>query len=265
MMNRNALTRRANLVEQWLSTDTLDKFSLITESGPNLYKLGDIEYKFNSRGFRCDEFDAASDLPVLFLGCSITEGVGLRQHETWSYLLLEKIREKTNKVIPYWNLGLAASGIDTQARLLHSLTTTLNGRIQFVFGLFPPLGRREYKMYDSCIKNWSPNCSPTHQPFEKHTNRVFSDKKFAEYQAERSLIIIDAICRWKSATLCCTSWDAQTVSDLTKLSAEFQSIDVFQPLVRIHSVDHARDGVHPGPASHRALADQYWEHVEHYF
>lgn len=117
---------RANKSIEWLAPDTLENYKSISSKFTNLYSQHDIEYKFNSHGFRCDEFDLPSELPIVFLGCSFTEGIGVRQNETWSHLLLEKIKQKTNKNIPYWNLSLASTGIDTQARNLYFLTNILN-------------------------------------------------------------------------------------------------------------------------------------------
>ena len=259
-----SIQSRANTTIEWLGSDTLRNYESISSRFPNHYSRHDIEYKFNSHGFRCDEFDLPSKVPIVFLGCSITEGIGIRQTETWSYLLLEKIRQKTNKNIPYWNLGLCATGIDTQARNLYSLSTILNTKLKFVFSLMPPMFRREYKVESNKYRNWLPNWLDSNAPFDTHVNPLFTDSYFSTHQTERSLMTIDSICRQNDTKMCCTFWEGVRVSNSIKpLFDSFPLIDIFQ--INFQSNDLARDGFHPGPVFHQKLAELYWNHVEKYF
>ena len=247
---------RANTSVEWLGTDRLYNYK---------YPYPDIEYKFNSHGFRCDEFELLSELPMVFLGCSFTEGIGLRQHETWSYLLLEKIRQKTNKNIPYWNLSLAGTGIDTQARNLYFLSNILNKKIKFVFSLMPPITRREYKATNDKYQNWSRQIK-NFTPLSTHVNTLFADSDFSIHQTERSLMTIDSICRQNDAKICCTFWNSLLNSEKPVFDS-FPLIDIFQLNFWPSAVrpNIARDGLHPGPLYHQKLADTYWQHVEKYF
>ena len=269
MINNNLIdfafmSHRANTAARWLATDTLANYMEAIKKAPSLYTLNDIDYKFNSHGFRCDEFTLPSELPIVFLGCSFTEGIGIRQHETWSYKLLEKIREKTNKNIPYWNLGFAGSGLDTQARHLYFLTTLLNIKVQFVFSLIPLTNRREYKVDSDKYRNWTPNWLPEAAPLSKHINPVFSDSYFSTHQTDRSLMLIDSICRQNNTKMICSSWD--TDADIKLLTNSFSLIDSFQADIKPTDVaDRARDGMHPGPSYHSHLAESYWNHSEKYF
>ena len=250
---------RANSSVQWLGTDTPANYK-----APNLYLPTDIEYKFNSHGFRCDEFSLPSELPIVFLGCSFTEGVGLHQHETWSYQLIEKIRNKTNKNIPYWNLGLGGTGIDTQSRLLYFLTTILNIKVQYVFSLIPTISRREYKVINDSYRNWLPAYRCKDAPLGKHIDSIFSDVYFSTHQTERSLMTIDSICRQNGAKMICSTWDNTT--DITQLTNSFPLIDSFQSNISMNNrAGCARDNIHPGPVYHQKLANVYWDHSEKYF
>ena len=257
---------RANSISSWANSDSEERYAEYTARGLNLYKPGDIEYKYNSDGYRCDEFTGLSEIPIIFLGCSYTEGNGLCQREPWSYLLLEKIRNKTNKIIPYWNLGISGSGIDTQASMLHWVVATRLIRPKFIFGLFPTIYRREYKFNDDTRRGWVPKFIP---PVDKRPqqyevlSRTFSDEYYAQHQNERSMMIIDSICRLSDSKMIYSSWQDSNEWGLYKnifpLLNSFQSLDLYK------FKDYARDGIHPGPSYHRTLAELYWSHVEQYF
>ena len=258
------ISSRASTSSTWLAPDTLDNYTESIKNAPNLYTYTDIDYQFNSHGFRCDEFTLPSELPIVFLGCSITEGIGIRHHETWSYQLLEKIRKKTNKNIPYWNLGLSGSGLDTQARHLYFLTTLLNIKVQFVFSLIPVAGRREYKVDSDQYRNWLPNWLPEDVPLKKHINPIFRDPYYATHQNDRSLMLIDSICRQNDTKMICSSWD--TDDDIKLLTNSFSLIDSFQLNIKPNDVDdRARDGMHPGPSYHSYLSKSYWNYAEKHF
>jgi hypothetical protein len=73
-----------------------------------MYHSSEIEYKFNSLGYRTKEISEISGDFLLTFGCSYTEGVGLHQNQIWN-----------NAVSSYLNLDLynhakQATGIDIQ-------------------------------------------------------------------------------------------------------------------------------------------------------
>lgn len=68
---------------------------------------GQIEYIYNSHGYRCDEFD---NQDILILGCSYTSGVALPVEKTWPYFLSKKMN------MSYANL--AKGGDSGQAQVI---------------------------------------------------------------------------------------------------------------------------------------------------
>ena len=78
-------------------------------------------YKFNSHGFRCEEFTAEPS--VMFLGCSHTCGIGLPLENTWTYLVSKQLN--LNMI----NLGLGGSGPDTAFRLANHYIPQLKQKI----------------------------------------------------------------------------------------------------------------------------------------
>lgn len=100
-----------------------------------------IEYKFNSCGFRDDEFDQRPN--CIAIGCSFTEGVGLQQENIWPTKLTEFLG------IHVWNLGVGAGAADTCFRILDHYVKLLNP--QAVFLLVPPLMRVELHIKNEVV------------------------------------------------------------------------------------------------------------------
>jgi len=71
-----------------------------------------ITYKFNSYGFRADEFDS-TDPGVMFVGCSHTLGMGLPIESTWAYQVSTALKLKN------YNLGVGGASNDTAFRLAY--------------------------------------------------------------------------------------------------------------------------------------------------
>lgn len=92
-----------------------------------------IEYKFNSHGFREDNFDQRDN--HLAIGCSFTEGVGLRKDQIWPSKLTNLIGNHV------WNLGIGGASADTCFRILNYYIKMLKPKS--VFLLIPPLMRLE--------------------------------------------------------------------------------------------------------------------------
>jgi hypothetical protein len=70
------------------------------------YRTKPVLYNRNSLGHRCKELEMLKDNFVLFIGCSLTEGVGVALEDTFTYKLAQDLG------LDYYNLGLAGSGAD---------------------------------------------------------------------------------------------------------------------------------------------------------
>lgn len=71
-----------------------------------------ISYKFNSHGFRADEFNSTNS-GVISIGCSHTLGMGLPVESTWTHQVSTALKLKN------YNLGVGGSSNDTAFRLAH--------------------------------------------------------------------------------------------------------------------------------------------------
>lgn len=122
----------------WMSTDSeeLYKYNLI-KNVDLLEKYGwkdtIIEYRFNSEGFRSNEF--TGDEKLLTFGCSWTMGVGINYEQTWSYLLAQDLK------LPLANFGIAGGSPDTAFRMFRGYIDKFQPKI--VIFMQPPGARFE--------------------------------------------------------------------------------------------------------------------------
>lgn len=135
---------RSPLADQtvfWASTDSKDLY-LKNRKEPEKSKLLDelgwtdknITYSYNHQGFRCENFD---DRPAgLAIGCSLTEGVGVKQDQTWPSVLSKLLD------IHIWNLGIGGQSIASNFRILDHYLPLLKPR--FVVHCIPNKHRFEY-------------------------------------------------------------------------------------------------------------------------
>lgn len=230
---------------------------LKNKNKPNLYSEKDVSYYYNSNGFRCDEFTAPNDFPIVFLGCSVTEGYAIPEEKTWAHILLRKIENTIGKPIPYWNLAIAGCGIDTQANILFNFRNHF-AKPKFVFSFFPPFTRVEAKFGPSGQFIFS-------RKFNRPLEKFFSDDNLRAGLLTKSLQYFDVIANTTEfyyAGWNYTEEEYDIIRRHDNLNLIFPSDSRFAGL---KSFDLARDLVHPGPAFHQMVADKYWENIKHHF
>lgn len=247
------MIQRANTTSQWLGSDTVCNYKLDN----NLYRSDSFDYKFNDYGFRCDNFNQESDIPIVFLGCSFTEGIGLPAETVWTYQIITRIRNKTSKNIPYWNLATGGAGVDTIARHLYWFNEM--HKIKFIFALLPNLCRREYCIDDTVEISWGLNFGGHHD-----VDNLFRNEHFKFLQTNRSFMIIDSILKQNNTQMCCSQWNfGEDNYEKLFLQNNFPNFNFFHQA--IISKDRARDGKHGGPIYHRELTDLFWDKINHLF
>ena len=133
----------------WTGCDTEENFNTNCKIEKNYKKLKDLgwvdaevlTYKYNSQGFRDDEFDQQP--AGIALGCSHTEGVGIYAKHAWPQQLQNILGQKI------WNLGVGGCALDTCYRLLEYWIDHLN--VDFVVCAVPGISR--YEIFND--NNWS--------------------------------------------------------------------------------------------------------------
>jgi len=87
----------------------------------------EIDYNFNSFGYRCNEFD---NQEILTLGCSQTEGHGLPLELTWPYILSKKMNKDY--------ISLAKGGDGAQAQITKAFQFFKEFyHPKYIFAVFP--------------------------------------------------------------------------------------------------------------------------------
>jgi len=169
--------------EQNFKTNCADKTTY--ERLKNLGWIGtDIIYKFNSEGFRDDEFDQQP--AGLALGCSLTQGIGIHADDTWPKQLEKMLGQKI------WNLGSGGAALDTCYRFLEYWIEHLN--IQFVACAVPSISR--YEIFAATSSNWLsilPQCDVPHW-LKKYQQQYLLHDQNSELNRRKNLSAMQNIC-----------------------------------------------------------------------
>jgi len=116
-IDHNPYIDLANKELYWLPMDTEKLYKENLNNKKELLEKynwidSNFTYKFNSHGFRCNEF--TNDPSIVFLGCSITAGIGIPLEATWASLVSAELN------LACYNLGIGGSSNDTAFRLANS-------------------------------------------------------------------------------------------------------------------------------------------------
>lgn len=262
---------------QWYQSDSEDRY-ISNISGISNYKTDEIKYQFNSDGYRCDEFNLSSEFSVLFMGCSLTEGVGLPLNETWSFYLHQQILKTSIKNIPFWSLAKGGTGIDYAARCYYQYANILKPK--YIFYLMSGISRREYSYGIDYLNNWFPYRTPDLKPNKSflEVEKIFVDPLFAYHQAYRSAMILDSTAKLHNTKIFIfgLSMDYDINGEKRKeLFSNFSNINYFEtdellnhygmcpiPANLKHRPLSARDNSHPGAWWQYNLHRMFWDVVK---
>lgn len=242
---------RCNTQHKWHPSDAEKDY----RSGPDQpYGPDDITYGYNELGFRCDPFTDADNHAhrIMFVGCSFTEGIGLPREHTWAYQLLQIISREIGKPMPYWNLAVAATGIESIARRTFVMAPIL--RPQIILAVFPGY-RREWKdnngKWDTLIPTWRDKLFID--------NPWLTEPTVVEYETEKNMAMIDLVAEKHDSLLIWDTWiDVFPAVDTALLPRFANGGKCWQAAMSSGPVDHARDGLHPGPAVNLRFAEAIW-------
>ena len=264
---------------QWYSADNKENYKPIIIGEPN-YTQDEITYEFTPDDYRCDEFsDFTSEFPLLFMGCSISEGVGLPINEIWSYHLHKKIVTLTNKSIPYWSIAKSGTSIDYSARCFYDYNVHLKSK--YAFYLMSGISRREYQFENAEMKHWCPLTSPDKDVdlHEKLLSQIFSDQNFTSHQTLRSAMILNATAHMTGTKIFIFGLSMDTFGQVQKINlfnkfncieyipVSMQAIETASKFIEIpdyikNRPTKARDSLHPSAVWQYKLYNFIWENVK---
>ena len=188
-------------------------------------------WNYNEVGYRSDSFEGDKD-GFLFLGCSMTEGYGLEEYETWPWIVGKHFDTSV------WNVAHSGEGDDVC--LIYALKWIPELKPKVVCMLIPPVGR--FKFFDQ----------PNKMKTEYYSYRWKEAKKLPDYEflftdkyqymsTLKNVLSISHLCNDFNIPFICESWR------LAK--------DKFPN-------DKADDGAHMGVEWQQSLAEQFIDDIE---
>lgn len=224
-------------------------------------------YNFNEYGFRCDSFNQSSEFPILFLGCSFTEGIGVPIESSWGYQLKELIEKEKNIKVPFWSLAWSGGSIDLEALVLSSYIDIIKPK--YIFFLLPPCNRRFFKfngkpvMYSNGRREFIVSPVPlTDSEFNslEKAGSLLHDEDYFNLESFKSLMLINETCNRYQTKIFYSFWDTHNKSTLI---TNIEGLSNFSKLETIfNKIDNGRDRQHPGINSHTEFARLVYEEIK---
>jgi len=240
-----------NKTLKFLSTDDEENFLSNKEKmGESwYYHSKDIDYSYNSWGYRTKEFDDLKNDYILTFGCSFTEGVGLYYNDMWS----TKLGEKLN--LDVFNLGLGATGVDFQfynTVLFYNFVKNKNKLPKYVIYQWPFEHRTTHCLLDNLdgltfipISN---GCLPDQiKNLENWYNNGFVENE-GELIKQSNIYPMTCNLLWESVGVKVLNWTWENDFNM-------KNNEIFSNFIKIHKIKdtttniYARDGRHNGHLS----------------
>ena len=279
------LKNRANQTHIWCPSDSEENWKPLNDGQPN-YSKTEIEYKFNSDGFRSDEFSDDADISILFMGCSFTEGIGLLVDQTWPTMIIEKIKSipgNENKKIPLFSIAIGASGLDTQSRYLYEQIDKI--KPTYIIYLLSSFYRREFSYGNLHNIIWVPAYPPIFPQVQNlKLDRLFTDDAYAFHQSYMAMALIQSVAQkyHSEIVLGYLQYEGITASDVcdhfpkiqyTTLKGYYyydstKSPSAFLPTVYATALSKplfARDNLHRGMQWQYSVAHEIWDMIHKFF
>jgi len=232
----------ANQEVEWFNTDDAGLFKelmsipakrkLLEENG---WDKNQFTYKFNSHGFRADEFSNRDS--IVFLGDSYVFGTGVPNDVTWTHLVSQELG------LSNFNLGISGGSNDTSFRLANHyvpilkpkyvvLLTTFNNRLDII---------TTEHVRTLMHSTW--NLPNRYKEFYK--DWIISEEN-GELNLQKNQRAINHLCQ-----------DNHTILIEAKNQDYWKMPE--QPFGNI-----ARDLIHAGPIAHQAIADDILAKIRKY-
>jgi hypothetical protein len=221
----------ANQTIDWISGDTKETYenNLIGRKSllENQNWLNNkVTYKFNSHGFRCEEFTNSPS--AMFLGCSFTLGLGVNVEQSWTTIVSDSLNLKCI------NLGQAGGSNDTAFRLGSHWIEKLQPKLVV---LLTPSAHRHELIEKEMIHFFTPQ-RINQDRFSPYLNTWLSNETNSTMSALKNTLALEYIC-------------LQNKIKFVKYDAS-----------NFRRLDYARDLAHPGVESHKELASKMLNLVE---
>lgn len=213
------------------------------------------DYKINSYGYRCPEWDTMPDgkKNVAVLGCSHTFGQGNAEDEHWVHFL----SQHNTKRLRYWNLAQPGASADKVVRILYGCEKIIDPRIIIV--CWPFWSRRE-KLHTYAQSQMSYDEDLKHENDQTDKNNFLKNVFFVEKYAEKN----------NAKTFHCFAQDSyhEHITGLNVLEDHtikncWPYWDKFTQRVQYKTPSLASDGEHYGVEHHKRFAELFLKKFSH--
>jgi hypothetical protein len=231
----NSSLRYAGQTLEWLPTDTEknykqnlqnSEFAVIAQQH-GWTQPRSITYNINSCGFRGKEFDTTVK-NIVTLGCSFTVGIGLRENETWPYILGEKLGLSVH------NIAWGGWSCDTLFRMSQYWIPKLCPDLVVV--LAPGAARLELKTNDTEHLIVTSHDDISNDVYLKHW---FANDLNSELNQIKNTMAIEMICKKLNIRFMCYFSDTEMAGRL------------------LHDPTNvARDNMHCGTKTHNTFVEK---------
>ncbi len=252
------------------------------------YDFEDVVYRFNSLGFRSDEFVKRTNDPtptVLFSGCSFTEGFGVPDEHMWTRQFLNLAEGLVGKSPAHYNLGSSGWGIDRMVRAIHLLVHDCKFCPDYLLVLVPPINREELcvedfnpKEYPGIYSSYNTGRNAIESVFVKQRNNCLRTRNLI-IKLQQQMLLLHYICTTYNIKYLWGYWD-----DMTQLTEAWDITDFLPSYVVDKYVSNAKildetiienmpvflqqvalDKLHPGPTNHYRFAHHFWEKLQNVY
>ena len=200
----SAYSHFKNKTVSWLPMDTNELFLKHQRNKHTRKKLKDlnwtensIEYKFNSYGFRSDDFNSNGE-SIVFLGCSHTIGIGINFEDTASYIVSRQLGYNC------FNLGMGGGSNDTCFRFAYHWIEKLSPKI--VVLIAPSIyrfeiadDRRSYNGFEILKAS-----SPILKEYRLFYRKWIDNDDNSYFNFHKNVLAIKKICDMNDAKFVCT-------------------------------------------------------------
>lgn len=218
-------------------------------------------YTYNEYGFRGDSF-TKEGFKVLSLGCSITEGVGVNDDETWPAYFTKNISNGVNM-----NFGYGARSNDYISRCLMTFFDLVKPDLVLIFYTFPE--RREYIREDGdiepyMVKPWG-FFTDTREGRIAHTSQtelINRHSNLMNWYKNHQLIkyfLESKNCPWV------WNGDSLRLNCVGDEHTNYQEPNRFDGGYGVNNLDMGADDIHPGPRTHERYANRLFNFVNNLY
>lgn len=206
-------------------------------------------YTYNELGFRGDSIHKEG-FKVMSLGCSITEGVGVNDHETWPSQFCSHIQNSVNM-----NFGTGGRSNDFIVRCLLSYYDLIKPNLVLINYTFPT--RREVYTSNNEIEPYIPfkswgRLAETEEGKEIQKSLDFLHNENADFiNWYKNHLIIRLFLQSKN---CNWVWNG------INLGFDYYEPNRFDG-EKNWVIDKGSDGLHPGPLTHKKYAKLLFDYI----